>query len=117
MSNQIFLDVTVLTMAATSLVMAVSPRVADGMLRVPGLERLKARPHSTLAGEIAALEDHLIIVGYGVNGRNVARSAKVEGIPYLIVEMDPEIVRYEKKTTNIYTLAMLRQKPFCTMWE
>jgi CPA2 family monovalent cation:H+ antiporter-2 len=114
---QIFLDVTVLTMAATSLVMAVSPRVADGMLRVPGLERLKARPHSTLAGEIAALEDHLIIVGYGVNGRNVARSAKVEGIPYLIVEMDPEIVRYEKKTTNIYTLAMLRQKPFCTMWE
>jgi CPA2 family monovalent cation:H+ antiporter-2 len=94
---QIFLDVTVLTMAATSLVMAVSPRVADGMLRVPGLERLKARPHSTLAGEIAALEDHLIIVGYGVNGRNVARSAKVEGIPYLIVEMDPEIVRYEKK--------------------
>jgi CPA2 family monovalent cation:H+ antiporter-2 len=98
---QIFLDVTVLTMAATSLVMAISPRVADGMLRVPGLKSLEARPHPSVARGISALDDHLIIVGYGVNGRNVARSAKVEGIPYLIVETDPEIVRLEKKNGEL----------------
>ena len=35
-------------------------------------------------------KDHLIIVGYGINGRNLARSARAEGIPYVIVDMDPE---------------------------
>ncbi len=94
---QLFLDVTVLTMAATSLIMAVSPRVADGMLRLPLPERLMARPYPSIARELTALKDHLIIIGYGVNGRNVARSAKREGIPYLIVEMDPEIVALEGK--------------------
>ncbi len=92
---QIFLDVTVITLAATSLIMAVSPRVAEGMLRLPLPSRLRARPYPSLSRELAALEDHLIIIGYGVNGRNVARSAKIESIPYLIIEMDPEIVAEE----------------------
>jgi len=73
---QIFLDVTVLTLAATSLIMAVSPKVAEGMLRLPLPSRLKARPYPSVSKELEALEDHLIIIGYGVNGRNVARSAK-----------------------------------------
>jgi len=42
-------------------------------------------------------KDHLVIIGYGVNGRNVALSARSEGIPFVIVEMDPEIVMQEEK--------------------
>lgn len=42
------------------------------------------------------LRDHLIIIGYGVNGRNVARAARAAGIPYIIIEMNPETVRSEK---------------------
>jgi len=95
---QIFLDVTVLTLAATSLIMAVSPKVAEGMLRLPLPSRLKARPYPSVSKELEALEDHLIIIGYGVNGRNVARSAKRESIPYLIIDMDPEIVMREGKS-------------------
>lgn len=94
---QYFLDVTVLTMAATSLIMAVSPKVADSMQHLPMLSRLKARPYPSVSSELSALKDHLLIIGYGVNGRNVARSAKRESIPYLIVEMDPEIVSLEGK--------------------
>ncbi len=41
------------------------------------------------------MNDHLIIIGYGVNGRNVALSAKSEGIPYVIVDIDPETVKSE----------------------
>jgi len=41
-------------------------------------------------------KDHLIIVGFGLNGRNVARSARAAGIPYVIIEMNPETVRAEK---------------------
>ncbi|MGV8175222.1 MAG: cation:proton antiporter [Methanothrix sp.] len=94
---QLFLDVTVLTMAATSLIMAASPHVAAGMLRLPLPEKLKARADPSMPQATSPLKDHLIIVGYGVNGRNVARSAKIENIPYLIVETDPEIVRIEIK--------------------
>jgi len=94
---QLFLDVTVLTMAATSLIMAASPHVAAGMLRLPLPEKLKARADPSMPQATSPLKDHLIIVGYGVNGRNVARSAKIENIPYLIVETDPEIVSIEGK--------------------
>jgi CPA2 family monovalent cation:H+ antiporter-2 len=41
-------------------------------------------------------KDHLIIIGFGVNGRNVARAARVAGIPYAIIEMNPETVRREQ---------------------
>jgi len=95
----IFLDVTVITMAATSLVMAVSPKVADSISvhQVPLFSRLKARPYPSVSPEFSSLKDHLLIIGYGVNGRNVARSARGESIPYLIVEIDPEIVSIEGK--------------------
>ena len=43
------------------------------------------------------MKDHLIIIGYGVNGRNVARSARSESIPYAIVDIDPEIAKIEAK--------------------
>jgi CPA2 family monovalent cation:H+ antiporter-2 len=37
-----------------------------------------------------------VIVGYGVNGRNLSRAARVGGIPYVILEMNPETVRSER---------------------
>jgi len=71
--------------------------VADGFLLLPLPERLKNRSHALSAAPSKSWNDHLIIVGYGVNGRNVARSAKAKGIPFVIVEMDPEIVSFEGK--------------------
>ena len=94
---QLFLDVAVLTMGATSILMAVSPRVADGFLRLPIPDRLKNRSLPMAAASNPKWKDHLIIIGYGVNGRNVAMSARSEGIPFVIVEMDPEIVMREEK--------------------
>lgn len=94
---QLFLDVTVITMGATSFIMALSPRVADGVLRLPLPEKMKNGSYTRPASSITSKKDHLIIVGYGVNGRNVARSARAEGILYEIVDMDPEIVVAEGK--------------------
>jgi CPA2 family monovalent cation:H+ antiporter-2 len=94
---QLFLDVAVLTMGATSFLMASSQKLADGLLLLPLPERLKNRSHALSTAPSKSWRDHLIIVGYGVNGRNVARSAKAKGIPFVIVEMDPEIVSFEGK--------------------
>ncbi|MFQ5632004.1 MAG: NAD-binding protein, partial [bacterium] len=95
---QLFLAVSVLTMAATPFVMSLSPRIADLFLRLPLPNRVKlslrTKPVSTQSGN-ENVKDHLIIVGFGINGRNVARAARAAGIPYLIIEMNPETVRKE----------------------
>ena len=49
------------------------------------------------AQQVQELADHLIIVGYGLSGRNVATAAKTAKIPYVIIEMNPETVRKEKQ--------------------
>jgi CPA2 family monovalent cation:H+ antiporter-2 len=38
----------------------------------------------------------VVIVGYGLNGQNLARVLKEVGIPYRILEMDPDLVRAAK---------------------
>lgn len=42
-------------------------------------------------------KEHLIIIGFGVNGRNLARAARAARIPYAIVEMNPAAVKEERK--------------------
>ena len=39
--------------------------------------------------------DHLLIVGYGLNGMNLARAAREFDFPYAVVEMNPQTVRRE----------------------
>ena len=96
---QIFLAVSVLTMAMTPFIINLSPALADIILKMPLPERLKSGLYPVgikPADERLHPEDHLIIIGYGVNGRNVARAARVAGIPHLVIEMNPETVRIER---------------------
>ncbi len=98
---QMFLAVSVLSMAATPFIMILAPRMADIILRLPLPKRLISGfyPVSEIKG--ADRNDHLIIIGFGVNGRNVARAARVAGIPYTIIEMNPETVRSEQAKGEI----------------
>jgi CPA2 family monovalent cation:H+ antiporter-2 len=97
---QLFLAVSVVTMAATPTIVTLAPRLADLALLAPLPRRLKSGlyfvPELNSAGEGIGLKDHLIIIGFGVNGRNVARSARAAGIPYVIIEMNTETVRVER---------------------
>jgi len=45
---------------------------------------------STLAG-------HVIVVGYGINGRNLSRVLRETGIPYVILEVNPVLVRRARR--------------------
>ena len=93
---QMFLAVSVLTMALTPLIIAFAPRTADFVLRLPMPERLRRGFSPVQEVKLAGKKDHLVIIGFGFNGRNLARAAKVRGIPYCIIEMNPETVREEK---------------------
>jgi len=45
----------------------------------------------------AALSGHVIIVGYGFNGHNLALVLSEIGIPYYVLEMNPETVRAARR--------------------
>ncbi|MEW5913837.1 MAG: cation:proton antiporter [Thermodesulfobacteriota bacterium] len=84
---QLILVVSVVTMLLTPLMVSLGSRVA------------RRAPPGWLAGHARSappLEGHLVVVGYGINGRNVARAAQAAGIPYLVVEMNPATVREEQ---------------------
>nr|WP_319539657.1 cation:proton antiporter [uncultured Methanospirillum sp.] len=93
---QLFLDVSVVTMGLAPLLISlssrVSPRLAAPLTRiVPD----HAAPQDKEPAQV--MKDHIIIVGFGLNGMNVARSAKAAGVPYRIIEMNPDTVRKERK--------------------
>jgi CPA2 family monovalent cation:H+ antiporter-2 len=44
-----------------------------------------------------AARNHVIIIGYGLNGENLAHVLRQTGVPYFILEMDPERVRTARR--------------------
>ncbi|NJY62636.1 potassium transporter KefB [Salinimicrobium sp. CDJ15-81-2] len=96
--NQFFLSVSVFTMLLTPFVFLLSGRVANYILRIiaPGSGDYKADREIKLAHGEDGPEDHLLIIGYGINGANLAKAAKYADIPYMILELNPQIVREQK---------------------
>ncbi len=94
---QLFLAVSILTMAGSPFVLVFAHRAADFVVRLPLPERLvSGGEHSTR--EVAEdLKSHLVIIGFGINGRNVARAAGAVNIPYVVIEMNPDTVRDERE--------------------
>lgn len=43
------------------------------------------------------LENHLVIIGYGINGSNLAKAADFSNIPHIVVELNAETVQAERK--------------------
>ena len=93
---QMFLAVSILSMAATPFIISLAPRLADIILRLPLPDSLISGFYPVSEIKVVDRKDHLIIIGFGVNGRNLAQAARVAGITYVIVEMNPETVRVEK---------------------
>ena len=94
---QLFLAASILTMALTPPLMAISPRAADWVRSLPVFLRMPKRPFEremeTVCVGRDCITDHLIIVGFGVGGRHLARAAKSFGVAYRVVEMNPDTVR------------------------
>jgi CPA2 family monovalent cation:H+ antiporter-2 len=94
---QLFLDISILTMAMTSVAIALSPRIADSIVNLPIPISLKnglsSKKLSFLPDGNVPLQGHLIIVGFGFNGSTVAKAAKTAGIPYVVIETNPQTVR------------------------
>ncbi|MCQ1534224.1 potassium transporter KefB [Methanosarcina sp. KYL-1] len=101
---QEFLDVAVLSMVLTPFIMGVGYRTAAFAQNLPLPRILKSGWYGKFhEPPEKGPENHLIIVGYGVNGRNVATAARAAMIPYRVIDINPETVRQEKlKGTPIF---------------
>jgi CPA2 family monovalent cation:H+ antiporter-2 len=93
---QVFIAVALVTMAATPFLVSGGPHVLNVVSQLPLPARFRTGRIPGAVRPPPPLEDHLVIVGYGVNGRNLSRAARVGGIPYIILEMNPETVRTER---------------------
>ncbi len=85
---QMFLAASIVTMMLTPTIMEAAPKVASFVSRHMNMP-VEDEPE-TQAEE--PLKDHLIIVGFGVGGKHLARTAREAGIPYVILEMNPDTV-------------------------
>lgn len=94
---QLFLAVALLSMAVTPTLMAIAPNLADLILRLPLPERLKTGLKPQLGEPDMKIKNHIVIVGFGMSGINLARSAKWGQIPYRILDMNAEVVKHEKQ--------------------
>ena len=94
---QVFLAGAIITMALTPFAMNASPRVVDLIYRIAPGRFSKAREEPAAEQE-EGLSDHIIIAGYGITGKSVARAATIAGIPYMVIEMNPEIIRQERSS-------------------
>lgn len=104
-----FLTVSVVTMALTPMLVLFGGTAAE---RVPSgmwLERFAGGPAGDEGSRIPRprflreslvargpiedhVEDHVIIIGYGINGRNVARVLREIGVGYVVLELNPHTV-------------------------
>ena len=99
---QYFLSVSLMTMAATPFVIMFAHNFVEYLSETGVYERInglsykgKSIPKTEII--VKDLEDHIVIIGYGINGRNLSLAAKNAGIPYQIVELNPDTVKTEKK--------------------
>lgn len=90
--EQTFLAVSILSMIATPFLIQWAHRLSFGL---EAMVRTQSRPESSAPGEEAGspISGHVLIVGFGLNGQNLARVLREVGIPYRILEMDPDLVR------------------------
>lgn len=89
---QLLLAVAAVSMAIAPFLIRLAPYLAEKAARLPVPKSLGKR-HPEQQGEGEDLTQHLIIVGFGVNGANLARASQAVSIPYVILEMNPETVK------------------------
>jgi CPA2 family monovalent cation:H+ antiporter-2 len=100
---QAMLAISVVTMIVTPAMIAIAPKFADQMVPALGFIPLVSKdstalpvrpPDSTI---ICAGEIHAAIIGFGINGQNVAAVLHATNISYSVLEIDRVMVKIMRK--------------------
>lgn len=91
--EQDLLVAIVASMVLTPLALQFGPHLAAGASRVPWLNSLLGiRSTSDIDGG-TSLAGHVVIAGYGLAGRTLATALREIGVPYVILDLNPDNVR------------------------
>ena len=88
---QAFLAASVISMMLTPVLIALAPRWAAWLA---GRRGARLEPPAAAA---AGRAPNVVIVGFGVNGKNLARVLRQADLPYRVVELSPEAVRQARE--------------------
>lgn len=84
---QVLLGASVLTMAVTPTMIGAAPSLASRLTRGRG------SVPATLDAERAALNGHVVVLGYGMGGQLLARSLAELSVPHVVLELNGATVR------------------------
>ncbi len=94
---QYFLAICIVSMALTPFLIMNASKITYFILQAPipasvrhRLANIKKNTKSEEQFSEEHLRDHIVIIGYGTNGENIAKAARSAEIPYVIVDLDPE---------------------------
>ncbi len=95
---QIFLASSVVTMIMTPFILNAAPSASEWIAARPIMKKLGGK-RKIFEGDGAPRKrhDHVIIVGFGLNGKNLAKVLKEAEIPYVVLEMNSDTVREMRK--------------------
>jgi monovalent cation:H+ antiporter-2, CPA2 family len=94
---QLFLAASIATMGLTPLCLKIANPVAGYIIGVLPHSWTRGRRVFSGSEKKSTMADHVIIVGYGVNGRNIAKVLKQLKIHHVVIETNPFTVSAEKK--------------------
>lgn len=87
-----FLLVAVASMVASPFLVSSAPKLGVWLARLPGMRSFHARAVMR-EEDVQSLGDHVIIAGFGLNGRNLASALQNLEFPYVVLEMNPDTVQ------------------------
>ena len=93
----IFLGVSILTMSSTPFLEKLTPKIVSAISRIDYFKvdsDLKSLPEEIESPR--EIKDHVILVGMGRNGKQMAKACSEFKIPYRIVDMNPVIVENQQ---------------------
>jgi len=101
---QPFLASAIITMASTPFTIMLGAKIIE---LTPNfftkIDEKKLGDQKSYTSYSKQVRDHVIIIGYGLNGRNLSKVLKATGVPYHILEANPMTVRkYIKEKEPIH---------------
>ncbi len=86
---QMFINASILSMLSTPFIIQIAPYLTN--------RRLTGASANGEEKDTCRLTGHTIIAGYGLNGRNLARTLRATHIPYVILEVNADTIRKARK--------------------
>ncbi len=83
-----FISVSIITMFLSPILLKISPYLST---KIPQIEKIKSEEF------LMDLKNHVIVIGYGLNGRNVSKVLREAHIPYVVIEANPKNFLHAKK--------------------